>query len=175
MVARRRVTLAMSLLLTAFGLVSAAMAPIAPARATTLLAASPDQRIRLSSVPTRVAIAPATQGTPLETSAGQVLLVLDGISAALSPGASFDVILGPAAGAGPARNDPGYAGTLNFYDISAATPADERVVAFDVTKVLARLRANGDIRNPLAVTFIPTAPPLENSEPAVGRLRLINP
>jgi hypothetical protein len=177
MFARRKVRIAMSVLLTAFGLATAAMAPMAPARAATLLAASSDQRIRLSSVPTRVAIAPATdtERTPLETSAGQVLLVLDGISAALSPGASYDVILGPAAGAGPARNDPGYAGTLNFYDISAATPADERVVAFDVTKVLARLRANGEIKSPLAVTFIPTAAPLENSEPAVGRLRLINP
>jgi hypothetical protein len=177
MFARRKVTVAMSVLLTVLGLVSAAMAPIAPARAATLLATSPDQRIRLSSVPTRVAIAPAAHaaGTPLEAGAGQVLLLLEGISAALSPGASFDVILGPAAGAGPARNDPGYAGTLNFYDISAATPADERVVAFDVTAVLARLRASGEIGNPLAVTFIPTAPPLENSEPAVGRLRLINP
>jgi hypothetical protein len=178
MSARRKVGIAMPVLLTVLGLVSAAMAPIA-ARAATLLASSADQRIRLSSVPTRVAIAPATQTTmgaqSLEaTTNHQVFLVLEGLSATVAPGASFDVFLGPA-GAGPGRDDAGYAGTLNFYNISAATPADARAVSFDVTAVLARLRASGEIKNPLAVTIIPDAPPQENSEPAIGRLRLIAP
>jgi uncharacterized protein YjeT (DUF2065 family) len=177
MSARRKVGIAMPLLLTVLGLVSAAMAPVA-ARAATLLASSADQRIRLSSVPTRVAIAPATQtkgAQSLEATANhQVFLVLEGLSATLAPGASFDIFLGPA-GAGPGRDDAGYAGTLNFYNISAATPADARAVSFDVTAVLARLRASGEIKNPLAVTIIPDAPPQQNSEPAIGRLRLIAP
>jgi hypothetical protein len=177
MSARRKVGIAMPLLLTALGLVFAAMAPIA-AHAATLLASSADQRIRLSSVPTRVAIAPTTQTTGAQsldaTANHQVFLVLEGLSATLAPGASFDVFLGPA-GAGPGRDDAGYAGTLNFYNISAATPADARAVSFDVTAVLARLRASGEIKSPLAVTIIPHAPPQENSEPAIGRLRLIAP
>ncbi|MEA2899928.1 MAG: hypothetical protein QOJ84_5543 [Bradyrhizobium sp.] len=179
MFAQRKVKVAMSLLLSALGGMSVAAGWAAPAQAATVLAASADQRIRLSAAPTRVAIAPATQAIgaqPLDAgNAGRVLLVLEGLSATLAPGASYDVFLGPAAGAGPTRDDPGYAGTLNFYDISAATPADARVISFDVTSVLARLRANGEIKNPLAVTFVPDAPPQENSEPAVGRLRLITP
>jgi hypothetical protein len=167
----------MPVLLTGLGLVSAAMAPIA-ARAATLLASSADQRIRLSSVPTRVAIAPATQSTGSQsleaTASHQVFLVLEGLSATLAPGATFDVFLGPA-GASPGRDNAGYAGTLNFYNISAATPADARAVSFDVTAVLARLRASGEIGSPLTVTIIPDAPPQENSEPAIGRLRLIAP
>src|SRR5260370_21031314 len=179
MLARRRIRIAMSLLLSVLGLLFAAATPIAPARAATVLAASAEQRIRLSSAPTRIAIAPARQalGTQsLETlDDHRVLLVLEGLSAALAPGASYDVFLGPAAGPHPSRDDPGYAGTLNFYDISAATPANARAVSFDVTSVLARLRNNGEIRNPPAVTVIPDAPPPDNSDPIVGHLKLISP
>jgi hypothetical protein len=174
---RRKVRVAMSLLVSA--LVLAAAVPVAAARGATVLASSAEQRIRLSAAPTRVAMAPITEGLgtqPLETSNGRhFFLVLEGLSAALTPGASYDVFLGPAAGSHPSRDDPGYAGTLNFYDISAATPSNARAVSFDVTSVIARLRDNGEIKNPLAVTFVPDAPPQENSEPVVGRLRLVTP
>jgi hypothetical protein len=176
---RREVRIIMSLLVSALELLFATAAPNAAARGATVLAASAEQRIRLSSASTRVVIVPTTEALetqPLETSVGRhVFLVLEGLSAALVPGASYDVFLGPAAGPHPSRDDPGYAGTLNFYDISAATPSDARAVSFDVTSVLARLRDNGEIKNPLAVTFVPDAPPQENSEPVVGRLRLISP
>jgi hypothetical protein len=179
MLARLEVRIAMSLLLSVFELFFAAAAPIGMARGATVLAASPEQRIRLSSTPTRVAIgsaAPALEKEPLESADGRrVFLVLEGLSAARTPGATYDVFLGPATGPNPSRDDPGYAGTLNFYDISAATPTDARAVSFDVTSVLARLRDNGEIKNPLAVTFIPDAPPQQNSEPVVGRLKLIAP
>jgi hypothetical protein len=174
---RRKAGIAMPALLTVLGLAAAAMAPI-PARAATLLASSGDQQIRLSSVSTRVALAAATQtaGAPSLDATGsrQIFLVLEGLSATRAPGASFDVFLGPA-GASPGRDAAGYAGTLNFYNISAATPADARAVSFDVTAVLARLRAAGEISKPLAVTIVPDAPPQENSAPAIGRLKLIAP
>ena len=179
MIARREVTIAMSLLPFMFGLLCAATAPIAAARAATVLASSADQRIRLSSAPTRVVVTPSApaSGAPALVTANnhRVLLVLEGLSAALAPGASYDVFLGPAAGQPPARDDPGYAGTLNFYDISAATPADARAVSFDVTSVLNRLRNTGAIDQPLAVTFVPDGSPQENSDPVVGRLKLIVP
>jgi hypothetical protein len=50
-----------------------------------------------------------------------------------------------------------------------------RAVSFDVTSVLARLRHNGSINQRLAVTFVPDSPPEENSDPIVGRLKLMIP
>jgi hypothetical protein len=173
MFARRGV--AMSFLLTVF--VSVVVGSTAQTQPAIVLAASSGPPIRLSSTPTRVVIAPMSQAIgPREAAADQqVFLVIDGLSATAAPGATYDVFLGPAAGAAPARDDPSYAGTLNFFDISAMTPIDVRTVSFDVTSLLARLRQNGEMKNPLAVTFIPDAPPLENSEPTFARLRLIIP
>ncbi len=176
MLSLQKVRVAVSLLPSLIGLLIAVLAPM-PSRATTLLATSAE-RIRLSSAPTRVAMtlsAEATGAQSLDAQHQHVLLVMEGLSAALAPGTSYDVYLGPAAGPQPARDDPGYAGTLNFYDISSMTPSDARAVSFDVTAVLARLRKNGDISRPLAVTFVPDAPPQENSQPVVEHLRLIIP
>lgn len=174
-----KVRATMPLLLSVIGFLFAAAAPIGMARGATVLAASTEQRIRLSSTPMRVGIAStasALEKQPLAEADGKhVLLVLEGLSAALAPGTSYDVFLGPAAGAPPSRDGPGYAGTLNFYDISASTPADARAVSFDVTSLLARLRRSGEINAPLAVTFIPDGPPQPNSEPVVGSLKLIAP
>jgi hypothetical protein len=178
MLARPKISVAMSLL-SISGILFVAM-PFGPARGATVLAASPEQQIRLSSTPTRVIIAsakPALERQTRELAEGQhILLVVEGLSAALVPGASYDVYLGPEGGPHPpSRDDPGYAGTLNFYNISASTPETGRAVSFDVTSVLARLLKSGDINRPLAVTFVPDAPPQANSEPAVQRLKLITP
>lgn len=170
---------AVSFFLSVLGGISLVAGLSAQTQSATVIAASSGPPIRLSSVPTRVVIAPASRAMGLrlpETAAGQqVFLVIDGLSATHAPAATYDVFLGPAGGAAPERDDPSYAGTLSFFDISDLTPADARTVSFDVTSILARLHHNGEINNPLAVTFIPDAPPLENSEPAFARLRLIIP
>ncbi len=178
MFARSKISISFSLLLAVLGISCAVPGSAASAPATTLLASSAGTRIRLSAGPTRVPLAPTTQVSgaqqPFEAARGRrVYLVVEGLSATLSPGASYDVFLGPASGAVPARDDPGYVGTLNFFGISPLTPADARSVSFDVTAVLARLRENEGLRNPLTVTLVPDTSPLENAEPAVGRFSLM--
>jgi hypothetical protein len=144
-----------------------------------VLAVSSEQQIRLSSTPTRIAIAlaePVPDTGKREGESGQhVLLVLEGLSAALTPGISYDIFLGRATDPQPSHDNPGYAGTLNFYSITGPRSSDPPAVSFDVTTVLARLRSNGASKGPLAVTFIPNAPPPPGSEPIVGRLKLIIP
>jgi hypothetical protein len=144
-----------------------------------VLAASSGPPIRLSATPIRVLITPTSQAEVLRAPKGlddrKVFLVIDGLTAMGTPGATYDVFLGPDGRTMPARDDPSYAGTLNFFDISNRTPADARIVSFDVTPILARLLQNDGIGYPLAVTFLPDGPPTENSEPGFARLRLMIP
>jgi hypothetical protein len=143
----------------------------------TLLATSVEPRINLSADPIRVPLIPLVQGgankeQPLEFTANKrIYLVLDGITADLPPGANYDVFLGPPDGNIPPSDNLGYAGTLNFFDISAQ--AESHSVSYDVTDVLMRLRQHGQLAGPIFVTFVPDAPPFAKAKPAVGRLSLV--
>jgi len=145
----------------------------------TLLAASAEARTKLSTDPIRVPLVPSTQSSTgkdpaLEAMVGQrVYLVLDGISAELSAGVSYDVFLGPPDSSTPAHDDEGYAGTLNFFDIPAEGSGQPHSVSYDVTDAVMHLRQHGRLRSPLVVTFVPVAPPLEKTEPTIARISLV--
>ncbi len=161
----------MSLLLCGLGMF-VAMAATGSAAAASLLAASEPPQVRLSATPSRIELTPARAAAVPESDGRTVYLTIDGLSSSLPPGASYDVFLGPANGAMPLRDGPGYAGTLNFFDVSAGPDGAPRSVSFDVTGVLAELRRSGT--NALAVTLIPDNAPQPNSAPGVGRIRLMS-
>jgi hypothetical protein len=102
-------------------------------------------------------------------------LVIRDRASALPAAPSYDIFLNLPVDREPRENDPGYAGTLNFFDTSgAASPGESHEVSYDVTDALTRLRAAGRLAGPLTVTFIADAPPDPRAAPRIGQIQLVS-
>jgi hypothetical protein len=143
-----------------------------------MLATSRESTIALSGSTTRVMLTKSPDiSVPLDKfgAAGRrIYLVIDGLAANLPPGVTYSVFLGLPEGTKPSRDDPGYVGTLNFFDVpSSPRSGDSRSVAFDVTAALARLRAAGRSIDLLQVAITPDMAPYVEAKPILGSLKLV--
>lgn len=171
MILRRFIMAAALSVLTGFAF-SLASAITIVAAAPVTLAMSSNADIALSAEPTRVVLMESVSSGEINEVGRRIFLVVDGLFTNLPPGTTYDVFLGVPEHIKPRREDPGYAGTLNFFDVPVSRGSgDGHSVAFDVTSVLQRLRAAG--RSPLTVTLAPKSPPYEEAKPFVGQIKLV--
>ncbi len=104
-------------------------------------------------------------------------LVLKDISADAQPGSAFNVYLGLAQAAAPAKDDSHYVGRFSFYnEINAgALKATPSVRTYDITPLVKRLLASGTLGDPVGVTIAPERTPDANANPTIGRIEIVKP
>lgn len=106
----------------------------------------------------------------------RIRLVVKGLRAREQPGVVYHLYLDLPEGARPARDDPHYVGTLNFYDASGFGPEDSRSKvfrSFDVTEVVMNLRARELLAEQTTVTILPSGVPKSSSKPEIESLELV--
>jgi tyrosinase len=109
-------------------------------------------------------------------------LVLRNLHTWKQPEVLYHVYLTPVTGGG--LNNTSYAGNINFFDAEfhdhgGGSPLDEALgenfYSFDVTDILERLARSGraDVREALAVTFVPGGRPAAGANPMVATIDLV--
>jgi tyrosinase len=113
--------------------------------------------------------------TALEKS--QIFLVLDGIQAHEVPGVVYDVYVGVPQDKTPEANDPGYVGTLNFFD-AHGEHADHGgsgiSVAYSAADALRAQQQRGGTELRPTVTLIPQGTLAPGAGPKIGNISLVS-
>lgn len=104
------------------------------------------------------------------SSARQVYLQLQSLSAQDAPGVSYNVYLNLPAGQTPqGADDPHFAGAMSFFNAESGRGGD---VALNITAALKRLLERGAIANDLRVTIVPAGEPNPAARPRIGKILL---
>jgi len=113
--------------------------------------------------------------TPLNR---HIYVVVEGLRTSEQPGALYWLYLDLPANQKPSGNKSEHAvGSLNFYnapgDDSGSAIKDTRFFSYDITETLKKLRAHGRLSDETTLTIIASETPIANSNPRVGRVRVI--
>lgn len=144
--------------------------------------------ISLTSAVTRVTLKPTASGNlknyftsrldqmPLNR---RIYVVVDGLRTTDQPGVLYWLYLDLPANQKPSGNKSEHAvGSLNFYnapgdDAGGSAIKDTRFFSFDITETLKKLRAQNRLSDETTLTIIASGTPAANSNPRVGRIRVI--
>lgn len=132
--------------------------------------------------PVRVELSPASEekkSLSAYLARGEhIYLLLKNLATQEQPGVVYQVYLDLPAGSVPAKDDPHYAGTINFYAAArrtgpeASAPSGFR--SFDVSDVLRGLQKQNLLTDNTSVTIIPaTGKTNPNARPVIGRIELV--
>ena len=109
----------------------------------------------------------------------RLYLVMRNPHADAPPGVVYQIYLDLSPGVNPTRDDPHYAGTLNFYaftnpagqDISASARA--RFRSFDITRVANNLERRDLLSADTTITIAPAKAPLALANATIGQIDLV--
>lgn len=145
-----------------------AAAPAGAAAAVALGAASQTVDLAPTAAQNRLqSIAPNLQAA----GPSRLVLVLNGVRAQTDPNTVYKVYLDLPANAAPGAADQHYVGLLNFF---GAIPTTEHAMhtgidaEFDVTELVAQLKAQNQLANETSVTLVPVGAPADGSAPVVS-------
>lgn len=131
--------------------------------------------VELGAGPTRVALGGGDVAARLAAlGSRRVHLVIRGLRAANPPGVLYYAFLGLPAGAVPADEDPRHVGILNFYAAQTGPVDPDRIFySFDATDAVRTLRARGELRDSVTVTFYPVGNLEPGAKPVISRVELV--
>jgi tyrosinase len=111
------------------------------------------------------------------TAGRKMYLVLDKLQANAQPGVIYDVYLNLPPGTPPAKRATYWAGSINFFSVSAHAGREaadpDKFRSFDVTNLLTTQRAAGTLPDNPEVSIIPSGTPSSTAQPIVGEILLI--
>ena len=108
----------------------------------------------------------------------RIYVVVDGLRTSDQPGVLYWLYLDLPANQKPSGNKSEHAvGSLNFYnalgDDAGSAIKDTRFFSYDISETLKKLRAQGRLSDETTLTIIASETPAANSNPRVGRIRVI--
>ena len=106
----------------------------------------------------------------------RIYLVLKNLSTTEQPGVLYHLYLDLPAGAKPGKNDPRYAGSLNFFDVAnPGAPRSDRpsVRSYDITDIARSLRARHLLSDQPTITISPAGTPAVEAKPMIGEVELV--
>ena len=144
--------------------------------------------IPLSSAVTRLTLKPTAIGnlknhliSRLDQMSGdrRIYVVVEDLRASDQPGVLFWLYLDLPANQKPIGNKSEHVvGSLNFYnapgdDAAGSAIKDARFFSYDITDTLKKLRAQQRLSDETTLTIIASGTPAANSNPRVGRIRVV--
>ena len=99
----------------------------------------------------------------------QVYLVLNQLRAEGAVEAVYEVYLDLPAGTAPSRDNPHYAGDVNFFDAQSG----RRGASFNITDLVAGLQRNGALGDSPTVTIVPNGTASVAARPSVGSIAIV--
>jgi hypothetical protein len=169
---------------------AAAMAPSGPP----VPAAVASAPVTLGTGPARVSLTPTGPTPVMAPAAGgpqpaasplgarlqalpenrRIYLILDKLSAAVTPEAIYNVYVDLPEGTPDDPINSHYVGTINFFDAAAHGdhPNASKPYSFDITAALANLQARGALRPEHTVTIVPSGKPSEEARAVVGEISI---
>jgi len=108
----------------------------------------------------------------------RIYLVLRDLATQEQPGVVYKIYLNLPAGSVPAKDDPHFAGVINFYGAARPRGAESSQPSgfrsFDVTDLLQNLQKHNLLTGRISVTIIPAvaARANVNAKPVIGRIEL---
>ena len=119
--------------------------------------------MRLSRRLTRISLHPHGDPALLERLRGggvqQASLLIRGLYATSATSEVFDIFLGADDASNLNRNDPGFAGSLNFFGMPTDPQASTRAVNLAIGDNLRRLAQMGRLKENIAIDFVARAMP----------------
>jgi hypothetical protein len=146
-----------------------------------------DGPVMLSGGSARVTLAAAT-GANGQTLAARIAalapgmhlyLLLKDLSVKEQPGTLYRIYVDLPADAKPVRDDPHYAGMLNFYnagtsgDLRPPNTGNQSFLRYDITTLLKNLKAQNLLCDETTITIMPTTNPADDSDPRIGRIEIV--
>ena len=131
--------------------------------------------VELGAGPTRVTLGGGEVAARLAAlGSRRIHLVIRGLRAANPPGVLYYAFLGLPAGAVPADEDPRHVGILNFFAAQTGPVDPDRIFySFDATDAVRTLRARGELRDSVSVTFYPVGNLEPGAKPVISRVELV--
>lgn len=156
----------------------------AMARGQTTIISKATGPIALGAGPVRISLAGAgtTERKSLASSLDKlepgrrIYLVLRNLSTTEQPGVLYHVYFDLPDGAKPGKNDPRYAGSLNFFDVAnPGVPRSDGASfrSYDITDIARSLKARHLLSEQPTVTISPAGTPAVEAKPMIGEVELV--